>query len=109
MLVEELGADVNFVSDVGETAMHAAAYRGANSVVRYLYEKGAKLLAVDIDAALLPADNAAYGFDNNADALTLSPALTERYLGASRPGQSNGAGTATRHPDTGDVLRSDRS
>ena len=40
------------------------------------------LLAVDIEAALLPADNAAYGFDNNADALTLSSALTERYLGA---------------------------
>ncbi len=40
------------------------------------------LLAVDIDPALLPADNAAYGFDNNADALTLSSALTERYLGA---------------------------
>ena len=40
------------------------------------------LLAVEIDVGLLPADNAAYGFDNNADALTLSPALTERYLGA---------------------------
>jgi mono/diheme cytochrome c family protein len=41
------------------------------------------LLAVEIDpAALLPADNAAYGFDNNADALSLSPALTERYLEA---------------------------
>ncbi|MDA1092342.1 MAG: DUF1592 domain-containing protein [Acidobacteria bacterium] len=40
------------------------------------------LLAVEVDASLLPADNAAYGFDNNADALTLSSALTERYLGA---------------------------
>ncbi len=41
------------------------------------------LLALDIDAAsLLPADNAAYGFDNVADALSLSPALTERYLAA---------------------------
>ena len=40
------------------------------------------LFAVDIEASLLPADNAAYGFDNNADALTLSSALTERYLGA---------------------------
>ena len=40
------------------------------------------LLAVDIDASLLPADSAAYGFDNNADALTLSSALTERYLSA---------------------------
>src|SRR5205814_4553177 len=36
------------------------------------------LLALDIDAAaLLPADNAAYGFDNVADALSLPPALTE--------------------------------
>lgn len=41
------------------------------------------LLALDIDAAsMLPADAAGYGFDNNADALSLSPALTERYLGA---------------------------
>jgi hypothetical protein len=41
------------------------------------------LLALDIDAAsLLPADSAGYGFDNNADALTLSAALTERYLEA---------------------------
>jgi mono/diheme cytochrome c family protein len=41
------------------------------------------LLALEIDApSMLPADAAGYGFDNNADALTLSPALTERYLGA---------------------------
>lgn len=47
MLVEEQGADVNFVADTGETAMHAAAYRGANSVVQYLFDKGAKLDVVD--------------------------------------------------------------
>ena len=41
------------------------------------------LLAVEVDAAsVLPADVAGHGFDNNADALTLSAALTERYLGA---------------------------
>jgi mono/diheme cytochrome c family protein len=41
------------------------------------------MLALEIDpASLLPTDNAAYGFDNNADSLSLSPALTERYLGA---------------------------
>jgi mono/diheme cytochrome c family protein len=41
------------------------------------------LLALEIDpASLLPADNGAYGFDNNADALSLSPVLTERYLSA---------------------------
>ena len=31
---------------------------------------------------MLPADTAGFGFDNNADALTLSSALTERYLSA---------------------------
>jgi mono/diheme cytochrome c family protein len=41
------------------------------------------LLALEIDPSLLPADNAAYGFDNNADALSMSPVLTERYLEAS--------------------------
>jgi cytochrome c551/c552 len=41
------------------------------------------LLGIEIDAAsLLPADNAGHGFDNNADALSLSPALAERYLEA---------------------------
>jgi len=46
------------------------------------------LLGIEIDPSLLPADNPAYGFDNNADALTLSSALTERYLAAAaRVGQ----------------------
>jgi mono/diheme cytochrome c family protein len=41
------------------------------------------LLALEIDAtSMLPNDIAGHGFDNNADALTLSPMLTERYLGA---------------------------
>ncbi len=47
LLVEEQGADVNVVADTGETAMHAAAYRGANSVVQYLFDKGATLDVVD--------------------------------------------------------------
>jgi mono/diheme cytochrome c family protein len=41
------------------------------------------LLALDIDApSLLPPDDAAYGFDNIADALGVSPLLLERYLSA---------------------------
>jgi mono/diheme cytochrome c family protein len=41
------------------------------------------LFGLEIDAAsLLPPDSEAYGFDNMADALSLSPVLTERYLGA---------------------------
>ena len=63
LLVEELDADVNFVSDLGETAMHAAAYRGANSVVQYLFDKGAELdvVAVDGRTPLRVADGVEYG------------------------------------------------
>jgi ankyrin repeat protein len=42
MLVE-LGNDVNATNDRGETALHGAAYRGSNSIVQFLVEKGAKL------------------------------------------------------------------
>ena len=39
------------------------------------------LLAVEIDgAAMLPDDDADYGFDNVGDALSVSPLLMERYL-----------------------------
>jgi len=41
------------------------------------------LLSLEIDAdALLPPDDSAYGFDNIADALGLSPLLQERYVSA---------------------------
>jgi hypothetical protein len=43
------------------------------------------LLSLDIDvAALLPSDDASYGFDNIGDILTVSPALLEGYLEAAR-------------------------
>ena len=42
------------------------------------------LLALDVDVtSLLPPDEEAYGFDNIADVLGVSPALMERYLSAS--------------------------
>jgi ankyrin repeat protein len=89
MLVEELGADVNAVNDVGETAMHAAAYRGANSVVQYLYEKGAKLdvAAKDGRTPLIIADGVEYG---NSFAAQPHTAVLFRKLGAKEipcPGQ----------------------
>ena len=41
------------------------------------------LLALDVDVAtLLPPDDSAYGFDNIADVLGVSPSLQERYLTA---------------------------
>src|SRR5437762_4006145 len=63
LLVEEEGADVNAVSDLGETAMHAAAYRGANSVVQYLFDNGASLdvVAKDGRTPLIVADGVEYG------------------------------------------------
>jgi len=81
LLVEEQGADVNAVSDLGETAMHAAAYRGANSVVQYLFDKGAKLDVVAIDGRtpLIIADGVEYG---NSFAAQPQTAALLRKLGA---------------------------
>ena len=81
MLVEELGADVNFVADTGETAMHAAAYRGANSVVQYLFDKGGKLDVVDKSGRtpLQVADGVEYG---NSFAANPHTAELLRKLGA---------------------------
>jgi hypothetical protein len=43
------------------------------------------LLALDVDpAALLPEDNVAGHFDNNADALQVSPAFVNQYVDAAR-------------------------
>ena len=81
LIVEELGADVDFVSDLGETAMHAAAYRGANSVVQYLFDRGAELdvVAVDGRTPLRVADGVEYG---NSFAAQPHTAELLRRLGA---------------------------
>jgi uncharacterized protein len=81
LIVDELGADVNEVSDLGETAMHAAAYRGANSVVQYLFDKGARLdvVAKDGRTPLIVADGVEYG---NSFAAQPQTAVLLRQLGA---------------------------
>ncbi len=81
LLVEECGADVNFVADTGETAMHAAAYRGANTVVQYLFDKGAKLDVVGLDGRtpLKIAEGVEYG---NSFAAMPQTAELLRKLGA---------------------------
>src|SRR5258707_3514660 len=41
------------------------------------------LIGIEVDApAMLPPDEQAYGFDTNADALLMQPALLSRYLSA---------------------------
>ena len=42
------------------------------------------LLGVDADVSALPADDSAYGFDNIADALGVSPLLLESYVTTAR-------------------------
>ncbi len=39
----EWGGDVNAANDVGYTALHGAAFRGANEAVTLLVEKGARM------------------------------------------------------------------
>ena len=63
------------------------------------------LLALDVDAsALLPPDDAAYGFDNIADALTISPVLLERYLAAAGKISSLAVGDPSTGP-AGETFR----
>jgi len=63
------------------------------------------LLALDVDpSSLLPPDDAAYGFDNIADALTISPVLLERYLTAAGKISSLAVGDPTIGP-AGETFR----
>jgi len=56
------------------------------------------LLDLDVDATtLLPPDDAAFGFDNNAEALGVSPVLIEQYLSAA----GKISALAVGDPDTG--------
>ena len=55
------------------------------------------LIGVEVDAtAMLPPDEQAYGFDTNADALSMQPALLDRYLLRRR--RLRASRSATRRP-----------
>ena len=59
------------------------------------------LLALDVDAAtLLPPDDSAYGFDNIADVLGVSPSLQERYLSAAETVSALAVGDVHQAPVT---------
>ena len=53
-LALELGGDPNAMDDVGETALHGAAYRGANSIVELLVEHGADTFDVENSSGWTP-------------------------------------------------------
>jgi hypothetical protein len=57
------------------------------------------LLALDVDTALLlPEDNVAGNFDNNADALQVSPAFVNQYIDAARAIALEAVGDVTALP-----------
>ena len=63
------------------------------------------LLALDIDAAaLVPADDQSYGFDNIAGVLKVSPTLLERYMSAARVISRLAVG-ASALPPAGETFR----
>ena len=68
--------DSKAVADPGRSALGRLNRGEYKNAIRELLD-----LEVDV-AALLPPDDSAYGFDNNADVLVVSPALLERYLAA---------------------------
>ena len=69
------------------------------------------LLSLDVDPSeLLPADDSSAGFDNIADALTVSPVLLERYLSAAWKISSVAVGDPNITPTTQTFrVRSDAS
>jgi len=68
--------DRTAVADPGRPLLHRLNRAEYGNVVR-------DLLALDVDVrSLLPPDDSAFGFDNNADLLVVSPSLLERYLSA---------------------------
>ena len=63
------------------------------------------LLQLEIDAAaLVPADDQSYGFDNIAGVLKMSPTLLERYMGAAREISRRAVGV-TVPPPTAETFR----
>ena len=76
-LVSELTAslDCTATPNPGRPLLHRLNRAEYANVVR-------DLLAIDVDVkSLLPADDSAFGFDNNADLLVVSPSLLETERG----------------------------
>ena len=84
-LLVDLGQEVTFKNSNDETALHGAAYRGADSIVRFLVERGADLDAED-DKGLLPV-TVADGFRRSGgfQAHPETAALLRELMGPNAP------------------------
>jgi ankyrin repeat protein len=83
-LALDLGSDISAVNDMGETALHAAAIAGIDSVVEYLVQRGASLTA-KTKAGKTPAE-LADGYEFAAQLVTRpkTAALLRKLAGESR-------------------------
>ena len=75
---------------------------GAHRLNRTEYSNAVRdLLALDIDAgSFLPPDTLDFGFDNNADVLSVSPLLMERYVALARRVSRLAVGDSAIRPDS---------
>ncbi len=85
-LLLELGADVNTGNSKGQTALHGAVYRGADDVIRFLVEAGARTDAEDA-AGRTPLLLAEQGFNQFASQIRRerSAEFLRQLDGHSRP------------------------
>ena len=95
-LVSWLENEIDDVADestaAGRVSLHRLNRREYAHAIR-------DLLALDIDPAeLLPEDNVAGHFDNNADALQVSPAFVSQYINAARSIAQEAIGDAEAPP-----------
>src|SRR5262249_23689921 len=81
---KELGDFITSLEDTLDRAAVRPPSPGLHRLNRAEYANVIRdLLGLEIDAAkLLPPDDSTHGFDNMSNALTMSPALMEAYLGA---------------------------
>jgi ankyrin repeat protein len=91
----EAGVDVNASNANGQTALHGAVYRAANSIIRHLVEVGARMDFRD-ELDRNPLDLAEQGFNQVASLIRRNTAATLlRELGAEpSPKAEGGAGRA---------------
>ena len=76
----ELGNDVNAQNDLMETALHGAAFRGANIVVDYLVEQGAKLDAREVNGWIPWAIANGFSYSDFYKAQKHTAALLAEYM-----------------------------
>lgn len=100
--LDRFAANIETVLDRAAAAKPNPGSTGLHRLNRTEYANAIRdLLALDIDVTtLLPADDSSEGFDNIADALSVSPALLERYVSAAEKISRLAVGDAGISPST---------